>query len=141
MRRLSIWCLGFIMAAGGAGLGWSWADWPSWRGPRQDGVASDVGLISKWSPAGENLVWRAELTGRSTPGVVGGRGRANGRIGAGEPRQESVACYDAGTGHQLWQRPLDVYLTAVPFSRVGWGSLGADPETGNVYALGGGGLR
>jgi outer membrane protein assembly factor BamB/plastocyanin len=140
IERAAIKWLPAVLAAAALGAGSSWADWPSWRGPRQDGVASDVGLISKWSPAGENLVWRAELTGRSTPVVVGGRVCANGRIGSGETRQEVVACYDAGTGRLLWQRPLDVYLTAVPFSRVGWGSLGADPETGNVYALGVGGL-
>jgi outer membrane protein assembly factor BamB len=127
------------MAAGlGAGLGR--ADWPSWRGPHQDGAAADVGLISKWSPAGENLVWRADLVGRSTPVVVGGRVCANGRVGSGVTRQETVACFDAGTGRQLWQHPLDVYLTSVPFSRVGWGNLTADPATGNVYALGVGGL-
>jgi outer membrane protein assembly factor BamB len=126
------------MAALGAGI--SWAEWPSWRGPRQDGSAADVGLISKWSPAGENLIWRADLIGRSTPVVEGGRVCANGRVGSGVTRQESVACFDAGTGRRLWQHALDVYLTAVPFSRVGWGSLTADLETGNVYALGVGGL-
>ncbi|HYL04836.1 MAG TPA: PQQ-binding-like beta-propeller repeat protein, partial [Thermoanaerobaculia bacterium] len=123
-------------AVGGA----SSAEWPSWRGPHQDGSAADTGLISKWSPAGENLIWRADLTGRSTPVVVGGRVCTNGRIGSGLTRQESVACFDAGTGRRLWQHALDVYLTAVPFSRVGWGNLTADPETGNVYALGIGGL-
>jgi outer membrane protein assembly factor BamB len=140
IERAALKWLAAVLSVAALGASSSWADWPSWRGPRQDGVAGDVGLISKWSPAGENLVWRAELTGRSTPVVVGGRVCANGRIGSGETRQESVACFDAGTGRQLWQRPLDVYLTAVPFSRVGWGSLGADPETGNVYALGVGGL-
>jgi outer membrane protein assembly factor BamB len=140
MRRLSIWCLGCVMVAGGAGLGSSWADWPSWRGPRQDGVAGDVNLVSKWSPAGENLVWRADLVGRSTPVVIDGRVCANGRTGSGSTRQETVACFDAATGRRLWERRLDVYLTAIPFSRVGWGSLAADRETGNVYALGVGGL-
>jgi outer membrane protein assembly factor BamB len=132
--------LAALAALAATGAGPSAADWPSWRGPRQDGSAADVGLISKWSPAGENLIWRADLSGRSTPVVVGGRVCANGRIGSGVTRQESVACFDAGTGRQLWQHALDVYLTAVPFSRVGWGNLTADLETGNVYALGVGGL-
>jgi outer membrane protein assembly factor BamB len=128
------------MVACGAGLGRSWADWPSWRGPRQDGVAGDVNLISKWTPAGDNLAWRADLVGRSTPVVIGGRVCANGRTGTGLTRQETVACFDAATGRRLWERRLDVYLTAIPFGRVGWGSLAADRETGNVYALGVGGL-
>src|SRR5258708_23719254 len=114
IERAAIKWLPALLVAAALGASSSWADWPSWRGPRQDGVAADVGLISKWSPAGENLVWRAELTGRSTPVVVGGRVCANGRIGSRETRQESVAWYDAGTGRQLWQRPLDASLTAVP---------------------------
>jgi outer membrane protein assembly factor BamB len=132
--------VGCILAATALGAGLGRADWPSWRGPHQDGTADDSGLISKWSPAGENLVWRADLVGRSTPVVVGGRVCANGRIGSGLTRQESVACFDAATGRKLWEHALDVYLTAVPFSRVGWGNLTADRETGNVYALGVGGL-
>jgi outer membrane protein assembly factor BamB len=133
-------CVLAVMGGAGAGSGLLRADWPSWRGPRQDGVAADVDLIAKWSPAGENLVWRADLVGRSTPVVVGGRVCANGRVGAGPTRQESVACFDAATGRKLWEHHLDVYLTAIPFSRVGWASLTADRETGNVYALGVGGL-
>lgn len=129
-----------VVGGAGAGAGLLRADWPSWRGPHQDGVSSDVDLVAKWSPAGENLVWRADLVGRSTPVVVGGRVCANGRVGAGPTRQESVACFDAATGRKLWEHHLDVYLTAIPFSRVGWGSLTADRETGNVYALGVGGL-
>jgi outer membrane protein assembly factor BamB len=138
--RSTIKWLGCILAASVVGGGLGWADWPAWRGPHQDGVADDSGLISKWSPAGENLAWRADLVGRSTPVAVGGRVCANGRAGSGPTRQEMVACFDAATGRKLWEHALDVYLTAVPFSRVGWGNLTADPETGNVYALGVGGL-
>lgn len=116
------------------------AEWPAWRGPGQDGVSPETGLISKWSPQGENLVWRADLIGRSTPVVFDGRACANGRVGTGIDKQEIVACFDAGTGKKLWEKRLDVYLSTVPFNRVGWASLVGDPETGNLYALGVGGL-
>ena len=59
IERAAIKWLAALVSAAALGVSLSWADWPSWRGPRQDGVAGDVGLISKWSPAGENLVWRA----------------------------------------------------------------------------------
>ena len=39
-----------------------------------------------------------------------------------------------GTGKKLWERRFPVHNTTVPFSRVGWASLAADPETGYVYA-------
>lgn len=115
-------------------------EWPAWRGPGQDGVSSETGLISRWSPAGENLVWRADLVGRSTPAVFDGRACANGRVGQGLHKQEIVACFDAGTGKKLWEHRLDVYLSTVPFNRVGWANVVGDPETGNLYAHGVGGL-
>ena len=118
-----------------------WAgEWPAWRGPRQDGVSPETGLVSSWSTAGENLLWRADLTGRSTPAVFDGRVCANGRVGQGLHKQEIVACFDAGTGKKLWEHRLDVYLSTVPFNRVGWASVVGDPETGNLYAHGVGGL-
>jgi outer membrane protein assembly factor BamB len=127
---LSIWALGPLSAG----------EWPAWRGPGQNGVSAETGLISQWSPAGENVVWRADLVGRSTPAVFDGRVCANGRVGQGLHKQEVVACFDAGTGKKLWEHRLDVYLSMVPFNRVGWASVVGDPETGNLYAHGVGGL-
>jgi len=125
-----------LSAAGPVAAG----EWPAWRGPGQDGVSPETGLISQWSPAGENLVWRADLVGRSTPVVFDGRVCANGRVGQGLHKQEIVACWDAGSGKKLWEHRLDVYLTMVPFNRVGWANVVGDPETGNLYAHGVGGL-
>lgn len=120
------------------------AEWPAWRGPSQDANSPETGLISHWSnpqgdQAGENLIWRVPLTARSTPVVFDGRACINGRVGEGERRQERVACYDAGTGKQLWERRFNVYHTAVPDNRVGWANLAGDPETGYLYAQGVGG--
>jgi outer membrane protein assembly factor BamB len=132
-----------LTAIGGlAGFGASpaRADWPSWRGPQLSGVATDTGLVSSWSPEGKNVIWKADLSGRSTPVVFKGRVCANGRTGSGVTRQETIACFDAGTGKKLWEKNLDIYLTAVPFSRVGWESLTADPLTGYLYDLGVGGV-
>lgn len=125
-----------LMAAGPAAAG----EWPYWRGPGQDGVSAETGLVSQWSPAGENLVWRADLVGRSTPVVFDGRVCANGRVGQGLHKQEIVACWDAGSGKKLWEKRLDVYLTMVPFNRVGWANVVGDPETGYLFAHGVGGL-
>lgn len=133
---LRLLLLAGILAGSPAAAG----EWPGWRGPGQDGVSPETGLVSKWSPAGENLVWRADLVGRSTPVVFDGRVCANGRTGDGLTKQEYVACWDAGNGRKLWEHYLDVYLSTVPFNRVGWASVVGDPETGNLYAHGVGGL-
>ena len=115
------------------------AEWPSWRGPGHDGVSDESGLVSSWSKDGNHLIWRADFVGRSTPVVVDGRACVIGRTGEGITRQEVVACYDAGSGKLLWEDKFNVYHTTVPFNRVGWASLTADVETGNVYAHGVGG--
>jgi outer membrane protein assembly factor BamB len=116
-------------------------EWPNWRGPGQTGVSPETGLVSKWSPEGENLAWHVpDFMGRSTPVVFDGRVCTNARAGETINMHEVVACFDAGTGKELWRRRLDVYHTTVPFNRVGWSAVVGDPETGNLYAHGVGGL-
>ena len=110
-------------------------DWPSWRGRAQTGVSDATGLVSSWSPDGENLIWYDRWVGRSTPAVFDGRVCANGRTGDGVDKQEVVACWDAETGEKLWQHSYNVLNTTVPFNRVGWGSVTGDPETGYLYAM------
>ena len=110
-------------------------DWPSWRGRAQTGASDVTGLVSSWSPEGENLIWSDRWVGRSTPAVFDGRVCANGRTGDGVDEQEVVACWNAETGEKLWQHAFNVLNTTVPFNRVGWGSVTGDPETGYLYAM------
>ena len=106
-------------------------EWASWRGPHQNGVSSATDLISSWSVDGDNQIWRAELIGRSTPVVFDGRVCANGRQG---DTHEIVACWNADSGELLWQRDYIIYNTTVPYTRVGWGGVAADADTGYLYA-------
>ncbi|MDA1093476.1 MAG: PQQ-binding-like beta-propeller repeat protein [Acidobacteria bacterium] len=110
-------------------------DWPSWRGRGQAGVSEITGLVSSWSPDGENLIWSDAWVGRSTPAVFDGRVCANGRAGNGVDEQEVVACWNAETGSKLWQHSFNPINTTVPFNRLGWGSVTGDPETGYLYAM------
>jgi outer membrane protein assembly factor BamB len=113
-------------------------DWLHWRGPEQNGVARDTGLPAKWSPQGENLIWKQPYGGRSTPVVS--RGRVYIINQAGTPQtideQERVMCFDAQTGKVLWEHRFNVFHTDIVTNRVGWANLAADPETGYVYAHG-----
>ncbi|MEM9553113.1 MAG: PQQ-binding-like beta-propeller repeat protein [Acidobacteriota bacterium] len=110
------------------------ADWTHWRGPQQTGVVDAEDLIATWSLDGDNLLWRGDFTGRSTPVVLGDRVCAVGRVGEDITRQEVVACWNAADGTPLWQQAFNVYLTTVPWNRVGWGSPAGDAETGMIYA-------
>lgn len=117
----------------------SGADWSEWRGPARDGISTERGLPEKWSPAGDNLAWKAPYGGRSAPIVMGGRVYLQNTAERGEREQERVMCFDAATGKLLWEHRFNVYLSDVPPHRVGWASPAGDPATGNVYAMGVGG--
>ncbi len=114
-------------------------DWAEWRGPMRDGISLEKNLPTKWSPAGENLAWKAPYGGRSTPIVMGDRVFLQTAAGKGETLQERVLALNADTGKLIWEHRFNIYLSDVPPHRIGWASPVGDPATGNVYALSGGG--
>jgi outer membrane protein assembly factor BamB len=114
-------------------------DWAEWRGPARDGVSTEKNLPEKWSPAGENLAWKAPYGGRSAPIVMGDHVYLQNPAGAGENLQERIMCFNADTGKLLWEHRFNIYLSDVPPHRVGWASPVGDPTTGNVYVFGVGG--
>ena len=114
------------------------ADWPSWRGPASDGVSTETGLPSSWSPEGENLLWKAPIGGRSTPIVLDGRVCILTLAEPDTPQkwQEQIACLDADTGELVWEYRYNVFQTDIPHHRIGWANLVGDAETGYVYSHG-----
>ena len=114
-------------------------DWAEWRGPARDGISNEKNLPVKWSPTGENLLWKAPYGGRSGPIVMGDRIYLQNTAGSGETEQERIMCFNADTGKLLWEHRFNVYLSDVPPHRVGWASPAGDPATGNVYVFGVGG--
>jgi outer membrane protein assembly factor BamB len=124
-------CLAFSFVAA--------SDWAEWRGPARDGVSTEKNLPVKWSPAGDNLAWKAPYGGRSAPIVMGDRVYLQNTAGKGESLQERLMAFNADTGKLLWEHRFNVYLSDVPPHRVGWASPVGDPSTGNVYVFGVGG--
>lgn len=115
------------------------SDWAEWRGPARNGVSTEKNLPVKWSPTGENLLWKAPYGGRSAPIVMGDRVYLQNTAGKGETLQERVMSFNADTGKLLWEHRFNIYLSDVPPHRVGWASPAGDPATGNVFVFGGGG--
>jgi len=115
------------------------SDWNEWRGPARDGISNEKNLPTTWSPAGQNLAWKAPYGGRSAPIVMGNRVYLQNTAGKGDTEQERVMCFNAENGKLLWEHRFNVYLSDVPPHRVGWASPVGDPATGNVYAFGVGG--
>ncbi|HSD47765.1 MAG TPA: PQQ-binding-like beta-propeller repeat protein, partial [Pyrinomonadaceae bacterium] len=115
------------------------SDWAEWRGPARDGISTEKNLPEKWSPAGENLAWKAPYGGRSAPIVMGDHVYLQNTASAGETLQERIMCFNVDTGKLLWEHRFNIYLSDVPPHRVGWASPVGDPATGNVYVFGVGG--
>jgi outer membrane protein assembly factor BamB len=111
-------------------------DWPEARGAHRDGTSTETGLPSSWDLKGSNLVWRVPFGGRSAPIVMGNRLYVQNPSGRGPALQERVMALDVDTGKVVWEYKFNIFQSDVPPHRVGWASPAADPETGNVYALG-----
>jgi outer membrane protein assembly factor BamB len=86
-------------------------DWPRWRGPYQDGIARERGLLKTWPKAGPRQLWRIALSGGFSSVVV-----ADGRLFTQTKKnnQEIVLCLEADTGKQLWQYHYDCDYSAHP---------------------------
>ncbi|KLU07150.1 serine/threonine protein kinase -likeprotein [Rhodopirellula islandica] len=117
------------------------ADWTYWRGPNFNGTAEAENLVEDWDSEGgegSNLIWKRDDIGtRSTPVAMNGRLYSMMRSNPGTDTEgEKVVCLDAETGETIWENRFNVWMSDVPDTRVGWSSVVADPESGNVYALG-----
>lgn len=116
-------------------------DWPQWRGPEQNGISRETGLIDRFNPRGgegSNVLWKSEeAAGISTPIVMNGKLYTIVRDQPDSPRDgEKVVCLDAATGKKLWENRYNVFLSDVPAERVGWANCAGEPATGHVYVLG-----
>lgn len=139
-------CLAFstVIFSGMLSAGFATADdmdWTYWRGPQMNGHSTVTNLPAEWDPKGgegSNVVWKREDLGTSsTPVVMNGKLYVLCRKEAGTSQDgEKVVCLDAKTGETLWENKFNVYLSDVPAERVGWSNVVADPESGDVFALG-----
>ncbi len=79
-------------------------DWPNYRGPNYDGISDEVDWQANWGDAGPKVLWRASVgTGSSSVVIADGRAYTMGNHGEEEDQQEdTVYCFDAGTGELLW---------------------------------------
>lgn len=86
-------------------------DWPWWRGPSRNGVATETPVPTKFGD-GENMLWKAAVPGRghSSPTVVGNRIYLT--TAYEKEERHAVLALDRATGKELWQ--VDVNKGAFP---------------------------
>ncbi len=80
------------------------ADWPTWRGPKRDGLSTETGLLTEWPAGGPPLAWKATGcgVGYSSVSVAGGRVFT---MGDG-PDGGCVRAFDEKTGKSVWVSPV-----------------------------------
>ena len=104
--------LGLAMSEGSAGQqsGAARVEWPQWRGPARDGVASSFTAPATW-PAQLTKKWQATVgTGHASPVISGNRVVVHSRQG----NREVVTAFDLESGKQLWQDGVDAPYTMNP---------------------------
>src|SRR5262245_13014445 len=106
------------------------ADWPHWRGPARNGIATESGWLDKWPAEGPKVAWRTKVgLGFSSFAVAQGRvftmGHADGK--------DSVFCFDAESGRELWRHSYPAELGDKFFDGGTTGTPAVDGE--RVYAL------
>jgi outer membrane protein assembly factor BamB len=116
------------------------ADWPQWRGPKQDNVSTEKGLLQEWPKDGPKLLWtfRNAGEGYSCPAIVGDRLYLSGARGDAE----YIFALDlkqaqGGALKELWAAKI-----GPKFAGTAWnaGPIATPAvDGGMVYALGGAG--
>jgi outer membrane protein assembly factor BamB len=114
--------------------------WLNWRGPGQNGVSPETGLIEELTLDGEGHLWSYPIAGRGTPVISNGRVYGLGYEGEGELTEEVLFCLDETSGELLWEHRDSDFLSDIIYRRYGIGSPTVDPETGNVFSMTAAGL-
>lgn len=79
-------------------------DWPWWRGPTRNGIASaDQNPPTTWSDS-ENVIWKAPIPGRGHGAITVVGEHAYIPTADANAEEQSVICLDRGTGKEIWRR-------------------------------------
>jgi len=110
-------------------------DWPQWRGPRQDGISRETGLLDQWPEKGPAELWRVPLgSGFSAVSVVGEKAFTLYGATAGE----CAAAFSVADGKILWKTRLSDLLKNDSYGDGPRATPAVD--SGRVYVLSGTGV-
>jgi outer membrane protein assembly factor BamB len=130
VSRTGVVLLSLFVAAGTLLMAAGDGSWPQYRGPKQDGISSESGLLKSWPESGPRVLWKAALgDGYSGISVAGGKVYTMFSDADGE----YLACFGAADGKELWRVRLDDNRS----DRFGDGPRSTPTVDGDVvYALG-----
>ncbi len=84
------------------------ADWPQFRGPQGNGVASSRAAPTRWGPE-RNIAWKVRLPrpGNGSP-IISGESVFVTSAEDSEGKRRSLYCFDRKTGKQRWVRTVEI---------------------------------
>lgn len=75
-------------------------NWPSWRGPQNNGVSAETGLPTSWSTT-ENIAWKLPLPGQAGATPVVWNDRIF--ISSADGKDLVLICADTESGQEIWR--------------------------------------
>jgi outer membrane protein assembly factor BamB len=82
-------------------------DWPQWRGPDRNGISEETDWLAQWPDEGPEILWKGNVgLGYSSFVVANGRAYTAGH----EKEQDTVFCFDALSGKQIWKQSYPAEL-------------------------------
>lgn len=99
-------------------------NWPGWRGPRGDGIATDTEVPIRWSKT-ENVTWKAPIPGIGHSSPIVWKERIFLTSCQEKEQKRDLLCLDRRDGKLLWERtvviapleprhPLNSYASSTP---------------------------
>ncbi|QDT98808.1 PQQ-binding-like beta-propeller repeat protein [Gimesia aquarii] len=110
-------------------------DWPAYRGSERDGIVRDQKIRTDWDVQPPKLLWKHPVgSGWGSFAIIGDRAFTQEQRG----EKETVVCYDALSGKQIWNHHDDVRFTEV----LGGPGPRATPTfyDGMIYSMGATGI-
>ncbi|NBV21425.1 MAG: polyvinylalcohol dehydrogenase [Proteobacteria bacterium] len=83
-------------------------DWPQWRGPKQDGISTEKGLLKEWPSDGPPLAWRVNGvgSGMSSVSVANGRIYTLGKRNRDGVQGVYVTALNLADGKEYWSTAI-----------------------------------
>lgn len=126
---------GATTGGSGAASAVSVTDWPQFRGPKQDNISPDTGLLKEWPAGGPKKLWTYSKAGLGYAGhiIVGGKLYTIGTEGT----SLRAVCVNIEDGSEVWAKEIGTDSGEGYSTGWGGGPRGAPTfSDGHLYCLG-----